>query len=234
MIFPIRYSSTEKEGLFRASKWLKHAVLLNLEEMRSFLSVLGSFVLVPASGLLSESCWKISEQEFFDQYGAYLEWMKLYPTLPPVPLRRFFSLMLSTTLDAFYAVAIPDGKIAIKPVLPVIQIQLYHCFFSSFDHQIRSMVASPESFAWGLQISYPQIYEHPKTHQFSKVLLEEGFPNSKLFKEMVSWLRKHTQPVALQEEGRAYAPFRVGKLSVNLRETHAGLQNMLSNGVRIV
>jgi hypothetical protein len=234
MSFPVRYSSVEKEGLFRASKWLKHSMLLNLEEMRAFLSALGSFMLVPASGLVTEESWQVSELEFLEKYGLYLEWMKLHPTLPPIPLRRFFSLMLSTSSDAFYAVAIPDGKIAIKQALPVVQIQLYHCFFSSYDHQIRSMVASPDSFGWGLQISYPQIYEDPKTHQYSKVLLEEGFPNSKLFKEIVSWLRKNTQPVALQEDGRAYAPFRIGKFSKDFRESHAGLQNMLSKGLRIV
>ncbi len=234
MTFPIRYSSVEKEGLFRASKWLKHAILLNVEEMRSFLSVLGSFVLVPASGLLSEVSWQISKQEFLEQYASYLDWMHLHTTLPPNDLRRFFSLMLSTSLETFYAMKVPEEKIVVKPSLPVIQIQLYHCFFSSFDHQIRSMVASPESFAWGLQFSYPQIYEHPKTHQFTKILIEEGFPNSKPFKEMVSWLRKNTQPVALQEDGRAYAPFRIGKLSLDRRETHAGLQAILSNGVKIL
>ncbi|MBX9924346.1 MAG: hypothetical protein K2Y01_09570 [Rhabdochlamydiaceae bacterium] len=233
MSFPIRYSSVEKEGLFRASKWLKHAVLLSVDELRSLLSVLSSFVLIPASGLLTEASWQVSEQEFLEKYASYLDWMKLHETLPPPSLRRFFSLMLSNSLDPFYAVAVPDEKIAIKASLPVIQIQLFHCFFSSFDHQIRSMVASPESFGWGIQISYPQIYEHPKTHQFAKVLLEEGFPNSKPFKEMVFWLRKNTQPVALQEDGRAYAPFRIGKLSLNARETHKGLQNMLSNGLRI-
>jgi hypothetical protein len=234
MSFPIRYSSVEQEGIFRASKWLKHAALLSVEEMQSFLSVLDSFFLVPASGLLSKASWKVSEPEFLRQYEEYIDWMKLHATLPPMPLRRFFSLMLSTSLKTFYAVEVPDEKIAIKPSLPVIQIQLYHCFFSPFDHQIRSMVASPESFAWGLQFSYPQIYEHPKTHQFAKVLLEEGFPNSKPFKEMVSWLRKNTKPVALQEEGRAYAPFRIGNLSLAQRETHVGLQKILSSGVRIV
>ncbi len=233
MSLPIRYSSVETEGLFRASKWLKHAVLLSLEEMRSFLASLGSFTMVPASGLLSKNSWQVSDQEFLHQYAAYWEWMHENPTLPPIALRRFFSLMFTNSLQTLYAVELPGEKIAIKASLPVIQVQLYHCFFSSFDHQIRSMVASPDSFAWGLQFSYPQIYEDPKTHQYAKVLLENGFPNSKLFKEMVSWFRKNTQPVPLQEEGRAYAPFRIGKGSGQARETHAGLQKMLSQGVRI-
>ena len=161
--------------------------------------------------------------------------MESEPLLPPPPLRRFFSLMLSASLDVFYAVEVSPGKNVIKASLPVIQIQMFHCFFSSFDHQIRSMVISPESFGWGIQISYPQIYEDPHTHQFSKVLLEEEkFPNSKAFKTIVSWLRKNTQPVPLQEDGGlAYAPFRIGKRSLEKRQTHVGLQKILSSGVKI-
>ncbi len=234
MSFPIRTSSLEEEGVFRASKWLKHAILLNTEEMRSLLSLVDPFFLIPASGVLPDADWQVSLEEFLKQYQTYLKWMESDPALPPPPLRRFFSLMLSSSLDVFYSMAVAPGKKIIKASLPVIQIQLYHCFFSSFDHQIRSMVLSPESFGWGIQISYPQIYEDPKTHQYSKVLLEEDkFSNSKAFKEMVSWLRKNTQPVPLQEEGRAYAPFRIGKQSLEKRQTHLGLQKMLSSGVKI-
>lgn len=234
MTFPIRLSSVEKEGMFHSSKWLKHALLLNVEEMSSFFLTIEPFFLIPASGLLSTSSWQVSFDDFLKEYKSYLNWMDVSPCLPPVALRRFFSLMISVSLEAFYAVEVSHEKVAIKAALPVIQMQIYHCFLSPFDHQIRSMVASPESFAWGIQIAYPQIYEDPKTHQFSKVLLDERFPNSKPFKEMVSWMRKYTQPVPLQEkEGRAYAPFRIGKCSLEKRETHLGLQKMLSSGVKI-
>jgi hypothetical protein len=235
MTFPIRRSSPEKEGIFRASKWLKHAVLLGLDEMASLLSAIEPFFLIPATGILSEDSWQVSREEFLRQYELYLKWMASEPTLPPPALRRFFPLMLSASLDVFYAVPVSPGKNVIKASLPVIQIQMFHCFFSSFDQKLRSMVVSPESFGWGIQISYPQVYEDPHTHQFSKVLLEEDkFPNSKPFKAIVSWLRKNTQPVPLQEEGGlAYAPFRIGKHSLEKRQTHVGLQKMLSTGVKI-
>lgn len=234
MNFPIRFSSIDKEGMFHSSKWLKHAVLFGEEELVSLFSLLEPYFLIPSSGLVSESSWRVSFEDFLFHYRKYLEWMEKEPALPPPEMRRFFSLMLSSSLDVFYAVSVGDNKIAIKATKPVIQIQLYHCFFSSFDHQIRSMVTSPESFGWGIQIAYPQIYEDPKTHQFSKVLLDEGFPNSKPFKEIVSWLRRNTQPVPLQEEGgKAYAPFRIGKKSLDKREKHVGLQKMLATGVKI-
>jgi hypothetical protein len=234
MTFPIRMSTVDQEGISRSSKWLKHAVLLNEEEIHSFFSVLETCFLVPATGLVSKDSWQVTLDEFFNQYKTYLKWMESEPLLPPPPLRRFFSLMLSVSLEAFYAVAVSADKLAIKAALPVIQIQMYHCFFSSFDHKLRPMVMSPDSFAWGIQIAYPQVYEDPKTHQHAKTLLDPKFLNSQPFKEMVSWLRKNTQPVPLQDkEGKVYAPFRIGKASFNQRETHCGLQNILSQGVKI-
>lgn len=233
MNFPFRISTVEQEGLFRASKWLKHAFLLSQDELEDFFSMINPSFLLSSSALTTLSNWQVSFSELQDKYQELLGWMQQHPTLPPPPLRRFFSLMLSTSLDTFYAVNLGD-KAAIKPSLPVIQIQMYHCFFSSMDRQLRPMVVSPESFAWGLQISYPQIYEDPRTHQYSKVLLDPKFPNSEPFKEMVSWLRKHTRLAPLQEkEVKVYAPFRIGKKSLSMKESHVGLQKMLSLGVKI-
>lgn len=228
MTFPIRVSSVEREGLIHTSKPIKHAFLLSLEEMTALFQEIGPCFLIPASGLVSLLDWNISIEEFLSRYKLYVEWMESSATLPPIEVRRFFSLMLSSSLDSVYAVQVGQQKWTIKPCLPVIQIQMYHCFFSSFDHQIRSMVTNPDSFAWGIQISYPQIYEDPKTHYFSKVLLEERFSNSKIFKKIISWLRIHTGPVPLQEgEGRAYAPFRIGKQSLVKKDSHRGFQNLL-------
>lgn len=229
MNFPFRISSMEKEGVIHTSKPIKHAFLLNMDEMVALFEEIGCCFLVPASGLVSEENWNISVSNFLAQYRLYKEWMESNPTLPPIEMRRFFSLMLSSSLDSFYAVPTGAQKWSIKSLLPAIQIQMYHCFFSSFDHQIRSMVTHPDSFAWGIQMSYPQIYEDPKTHQFSKVFLEERFPNSPVFKKIISWLRAYTQPVPLKEgTERAYAPFRIGKQSLNSKDLHKGFQTMLA------
>jgi hypothetical protein len=229
MIAPIEISSVEKEGLLRTSRPLKHAVLLSLEEMKALLEEIGEHFLIPASGTLDGMSWSVQDAQFLSRYEEYLKWMSQEPTLPPPPLRRFFSLMLSNSLNCFYQTPISPEKFCIKPKLPVVQIQLYHCFFSSFDHQLRSMVLSPESFAWGLQIAYPQIYEDPKTHQFSKVLLDSTFSNSLLFKKIVSWLRSHTQVFSLKEGfEKTQASFRIGKTSLHLKDVHQGLQQLLA------
>lgn len=226
--FPFALSTVEKEGIMRCSKWLKHAALLSTKEMEDFLSSLGSFFLIPAAGLVSLENWQITKEDFFLQYQSYVEWLTLHSELPSPASRKFFTLMHSSSLDDFYAVPTSSERFVIKARRPVIQIQLYHCFISRFDGQIHPMALSQESFSWGIQISYPQIYEDPVTHQFSKVMLAKDFNNTEVFKEMVQWFRKNTKPVSLEiKEQKIYAPFRIGKESENLVSSHLGLQKAL-------
>ncbi|MBM3199142.1 MAG: hypothetical protein FJZ58_07830 [Chlamydiae bacterium] len=225
--FPIPWSSIEKEGVLHTSKPLKQAVLLTMQEMEDlFREELSPFFLISASGLVKESSWNIGLEDFFLQYHQYLEWMKQDKGLPANTLRNFFSLMLSASLDVFYAIKMGPEKCLIKPRLPIIQIQMYHCFFSLLDHKMYPMVIHPNSFAFGLQFSYPQIYEDPHTHQYAKVLQEERFPNTPLFKALVSWMRRHTKPVILK--AHKAMPFRIGKNAEHLLESHLGLQSRLS------
>lgn len=226
--FPFNLSSVEKEGIMRCSKWLRHAVLLSSEEMKSFLDSLGSFFLIPSAGLVSSENWQVTKEEFLLQYSSYIEWLQSSSELPSPSERKFFTLMLSTSLDDFYAVPTSSDRYVIKARRPVIQIQLYHCFISRFDGQIHPMALSPESFSWGIQISYPQIYEDPSTHQFSKVMLVKDFITTEVFKEMVQWFRKNTKPVSLEiRDQKIYAPFRIGKESTDLVSSHLGLQKAL-------
>ena len=226
--FPFILSTLEKEGMMRCSKWLRHAVLMSMEEMESFFDLLGSFFLIPAAGLVSLENWQITKENFLLEYRSYIEWLELHPELPSSSFRKFFTLMLSSSLDDFYAVPTSLDRFVIKARRPVIQIQLYHCFISRFDGQIHPMALSPESFSWGIQISYPQIYEDPITHQFSKTLLAKDFVATDLFKLMVQWLRKNTKPVSLEiKDKKVYAPFRIGKESSALVSSHLGLQKAL-------
>ena len=48
----LRVSSPSKEGVYQASKWLKHQALLDPEEMRDLLDALGPFWIFPLTGLV--------------------------------------------------------------------------------------------------------------------------------------------------------------------------------------
>jgi hypothetical protein len=226
--FPIKVSTKEKEGAFHCSKWLRHVVLLEKSEMQSLLDAMGSFFLVPATGLVSVDSFLVEKGTFLSRYESYLQQIVESPEFPSSSVRNAFTLMLSSSLDSFYALEVPSNKFIIRARLPVIQLQMYHCFFSKLDQKIHSMAMNKESFSWGLQISYPQIYEDPNTHEFINVLKSQDLQDTKLYKEIVQWIRNHTKPVCLSFHGHTiWAPFRMGKGARDWTFAHKGLSKAL-------
>ncbi len=228
MTFPFTIGSLEEKGIMHCSKWLRHAVLFELDELQDFLTELGPHVFVPTS-LVTEDSWQILDVDFKKEYELYLSELLDENAALDISRRRFFSLMLSSSTDDFYAMPTSNNRFAIKACRPVIQIQLYHAFISPLDKKIHPMVLHPEGFSFGLQFSYPQIYEDPLTHEFSKVLLDDAFPCTILFKKMVQWFRKNTKPVSFSLYGnKIHAPFREGKASSGWALKHKGLRKALS------
>jgi hypothetical protein len=224
--FPVRVSSMQNEGELHVSKWIKHAFLIDNAEMEDLFQSLRPFFLIPATGVVQKDSLFVDPQEFLKRYREYLEWTKQSPGLPPQDLRRFFSLMFTVSMDCLYAAEVGAGRYVIKSILPVIMIQLHHFFISTLDQKIHPMVMSRESLCWGIQFSYPQVFEHPQTHEFSKVTVSSLFPNTAPFKTLIQWLRHHTMPTPLHFSGqRLYAPFRIGKQSLHWIHEHAGLKD---------
>ena len=148
--------------------------------------------------------------------------------MPSSLLRRFFTVMVTPSLEDVYGVSISPTKYIIKPAKPVIFLQLYHCYLSPFDQEFHSMALSPDSFALGLQVSYPQVWENPNTHLFSKTFLEEGFACTPRFKAFMKWQRQKTRPALFERnQEKVYAPFRIGKTGDSLLVEHKGLQKAL-------
>lgn len=227
--FPLKISTVQKEGELRCSKWLKTAFLLDREEMGDFWEVLASCFVVSPIQKVSKEKWQVSKDHFFTQYETYLSWLRSEEEFPPAALCKEFTLMLSAALDAFYAVGLSSDFFLIKARSPVVQLQMYHCFISRFDRKIYSMAMNADSFTYGLQISYPQIYEEPHTGQFKKLLLEEDFPNTILYKKIIQWIRHNTKPeIFLLGEEERVAPFRIGKKKKDFGSEHKRFKKILS------
>jgi hypothetical protein len=72
------------------------------------------------------------------------------------------------------------------------------------------MVFGPESVSWGIQFSYPQIFESDE----GTVMWGRGddSPNVPLYKELTRWLRNATVPTAFMWCGeKVVTPLRLGK-----------------------
>jgi hypothetical protein len=91
--------------------------------------------------------------------------------------------------------------------------------YSPLDGVFRPMVLSSSSIFWGLQFSFPQVYQHPKTGEFFEV---EEFG---LFELVRKWSREFTVATPMIVEGkRTNIPIRLGKRCFSWINTHPQLQ----------
>jgi hypothetical protein len=227
----LRTSSPDAEGTLQVSKQLKFQVLLDISEMKTLFENLGAFYLCAVAEPTSLDKALIPQQEFLEQYAAYIDGLKRGKLVDEKPLRRFFSSAWTTDLGAVYAMLLPSDKCLVKPIKPLIQLQGHHFFYSHLDHLFHPMVFSRESVSWGIQFSYPQLCQHPRTSDILKVGMGEDFPNTPLFQKLSKWLRDHTLPTPFVMDGkRVNAPIRIGKQCLSWIGKHPQL---IQKGIEI-
>lgn len=195
----------------QASKWLKCPVLLDLDEMKDLLQTLGDFWIFMVSGVLRSTEGEITQAEFLTEYGRYIDTLKEGKFPDEQQTRPYFSTVFTTTIDALYEVVLPNQQKLIRVERPVIQLQSHRFDYSPVDGKFRSMVLGQNSIQWGIQFSYPQLFQDAAC-QVKQVRESEEFPNTLLFKRMQKWVRDHTTATPfLVENKRINVPIRLGK-----------------------
>jgi hypothetical protein len=204
-------SSPSQEGTFQASKWLHWQALLDEEEMIALCNHLSPFSIHIVSTLVERPHGYVSVEQFLDQYKVYITSLKQNREPDEKRCRPFFSSVFTRDQNALYAMEAGE-KYLIKPRIPVIQLQLHHVFHSSVDGKFYPKVHGTNSISWGIQFSYPQIFQDPITREIVKVDNSSRFPNTELFTELSRWLRSHTLPTPfVVREQRMNQPIRLGK-----------------------
>lgn len=208
----LRLSNRAAEGTLNVSKWLKTQVLLSAEEMEKLLGALGIFSFYNVSEVVSSEDAEISREAFLAHYREYVTGLKEGRLPEEKTFRRYFSSVMSVTPDVFYADEVQPRRFLVKPTRPVIQLQSHHFLHSKIDGKFYPMTLSQESVTWGIQFSYPQIFQHPKSQAFSKVGDDKEFPNTSLFSKLTKWLRNFSAPTTFIYEGKSTSvPIRTGK-----------------------
>lgn len=225
----IRVSTPQDEGVLQVSKSLKYQVLLDDEEMKALLAALPPFFIGVVSEVIALENGIVSLSDFLDGYQQYITPLKRGELPVEAPLRRYFSSAFSANLDAFYAMDLGKGRFLLKTIQPVIQLQVHHFFHSPVDQKFHPMVLGKESVTWGIQFSYPQIAQDPKTCAIQKV--DPASPNSLLFQTLGRWMREHTRPTPFMVgETRSNEPIRIGKECFNWIGRHPQL---MQKGIHI-
>ncbi|MBI2742673.1 MAG: hypothetical protein HYX48_02000 [Chlamydiales bacterium] len=221
---PIQVSSPEKQGVMRVSKALKHQVLLDETEMRDLFSALSPFEIFRVSDPVVAEQMLIEHEGFLERYAEYIRSLKEGALPDETSLRPYFSSAFTVSREALYAMPVGKERYLIKTIKPVIQLQLHRFFVSAIDGRFHSMVLGKDSITWGIQFSYPQIYQDPQTHAYAKVVDSTEFPNTALFHKLVKWLRANTLPTPFVFQGkRTNAPIRMGRACLPWISQHPGL-----------
>ncbi len=211
-------STPSAEGFFQAAKWLKVQALLDGEALAN---LLGDALLFPLSGLFRLDELPLSKERFISAYSSWIEGLKEGKVPSESELRSFAAIAWTCSSDSLWLQEVPGQRYMVKPREPIVQIQVHQMGYSTVDHVFRPMMMSKESIFWGLQFSFPQIYQHPKTMELLEV--EEGL-NAELFQMIRRWIRENTIATPMMVDGkRNNIPIRLGKTCFSWINRHPQL-----------
>ncbi len=221
-----------KAGLpLQASKWLDIPMLLDTDEMKKLLDELGDIFIVLTNGVVKKGEGFLSKEEFLDCYDAYVSALKngLMPSDPRI--RPYFSVAITNYLDPLYVINIDEHRQIIKADKPVLQMQQHRFSYSPADGKFHSMVFGQDNILWGVQFSYPQLFQDDN-YQVKSVRETSEFPNTALFKKLQRWSRSHTIATPFLIDNQLInAPIRLGKSCLPWINLHPQLVK-LQFGVR--
>lgn len=182
--------------------------------MANLLAHLSPSYLHIVSSPAAEGKSRIDPDFFLAHYTRYIEALKQgsNPSSIEHECASLFSSVLTATEEILYAMPVGKERFLIKPIKPLIQLQRHHFFLSSVDQKVHSMVFTQNSISWGLQLSYPHVYQDPISKQIAKVGKGPAFPNTDLFTMLSKWVRTETFPVQFVAQGKVvYTSLRLGK-----------------------
>lgn len=216
----LREGTPATEGLYQASKWLKVQVLCDAEELAQLFDALRPFYLFPLTGFVTTNA-ALSEQTFLQEYGSWIEGLKKGKVPTEAQLKRILACALTAHSDALWLQAVPGGRYLVKVSQPVLQLQAHFFTYSSVDGVFRPMSMGANSVFWGIQISYPQIYQDPKTQDLCDAAES---PNAELFKKVRQWTRDVTRSTPFIADGKKInVPIRLGRKCFSWIENHPQL-----------
>ena len=199
----LRVSNPNEEGVYQGSKWLKLQVLCDGEELRGLFEQIAPFWIFPLTGVVDGQ--PILQERFLSEYSRWIEGLKQGTVPSDAELRRLLACAWTDDLSALWLQPVAKGHLT-KISKPVVQVQAHFFTYSPIDAVFRPMSMGAESVFWGLQFSFPQIYQDAKTMELSDVE-ESGF-----FKKLRLWTRESTRATPFVVDGKkTNVPIRLGK-----------------------
>lgn len=214
----LRVSNPLDEGVYQGSKWLKIQVLCELEEMNALCELLRPFWIFPLTGVVNGD--PIEEETFLSHYALWIEELKRGKVPEEKELKKVLACAFTDDLEALWLQKVKEGFL-VKIGKPVVQVQSHYFTYSTLDSVFRPMSMGKGSIFWGLQFSFPQIYQDPKTMEF----IELGRQKHSLFQKIQTWSREYTRatPFIDPTGKKVNSSIRIGKKALCWMSQHPQL-----------
>lgn len=222
--FPFCISTLTKEGSLQASKWQHVRMLLDPVELRELIGLISPCFFVNVAKIGKSHEFLIEAETLLTYYLQYIKSLQ-ESSEKPVDKTRF-SLALSKTLDPFYAMAIKEDQFLIKMKTPAIRMQLFQWHYLEETKQFITTAQLSQGLSWGLEFSFPQFYQDPKTYQPIEILKDLSNPNTQIFKQIQKWARSNTEPASFSlHHEKLIAPFKIGKKCLPWIQSYCSLRS---------
>lgn len=213
-----KISTPEKEGNFQAAKWMKLQMLIDANGLNSLLKALQPLQIVSLSSVGSMEQLFLSSEQYVASYAGWIERLKQGLLPEESELRPYQATAWVMDEESVWLQEIPKQRFMAKVCKPVLVVQIHFMGYSTVDGEFRPMVLSKESLFWGLQFSFPQVYQDPKTGQLLEVEEKE------IFSVLRRWSRDHTVPTPMLANGKKVnLPIRLGKECFSWIDRHPQL-----------
>lgn len=203
----LRISSPQLEGVYQGSKYLKYQVLCDAEELTVLFDRLGPFYIYHLTGLSDAE--PIEREKFLGEYNRWIQGLKEGNIPSDQALRTILASAWTVDTKELWRQQVPGNKYIVKLGGPIVQVQSHFFTYSPIDGVFRPMTMGLGNIFWGLQFSFPQIYQNPKTMELLEV---EDCPNAQLFQTIKQWVRDVTRATPFIVGGKkTNVPIRLGK-----------------------
>jgi hypothetical protein len=218
----IRESTIEKEGTNAVSMWLSYSFFLSYDEMRDFIDYLSPFYIIRTDIVLDEKDDGIvNSKEFLEVYKNYISDLSLHQGIDEKRVRKYFHAIWTVSLDIAYNIKLKCGRHILKIFRPALVLQHHKMSYNKESQKFFSMVFGKDLLSFGLNLSYPQLYQDPKDKTLHKVMLEDKFENTLLFNKAKEWIKKHTRPLTVViDKKKCVQTIRIGKKSLEVLKNH--------------
>ena len=223
MLETLKKADPTQVGPYLCSKWINHHFLVSIEEFKDLLDMFDTNCFFQIGKMFSNLNVDFKKELTF-AYDHTLLMLK-EGKIDLNTLKQSLPVAIGKSPNAFYLFSPKENIYTVKISKPVLQLQLNTFRYSFLDKTIRLNALSSDCIFWGFKLSYPQIFQNPKTNKIEKI--DSTFENFAYFSQIRKWMRDKTSAVRfIIEQKKVVSTLRIGKKCLPWIHLHPQLKEI--------